>query len=166
MLLDLSVDPYQEVATNAQPIVDYITALLLESPFKHLDSASLTPAVPLSRRGSSQLGCPPPHPFSENELERSPNRSDTMTNSLLIDVAMKCTAFLPASEDGHHSPTFHSAQFKSERQGISDLSRPPSSPNMNIAQYASPYARPQSGAISAEVTNTSFTSSLSGKFVK
>ena len=49
-----SVDPYQEVSTNAQTIVDYITALLLESPFKHLDSASLgySPAVPLSRRGS------------------------------------------------------------------------------------------------------------------
>ena len=74
MLLDLSVNPYQEVATNARTIVDYIAALLLESPFKHLDLASLgyAPAVPLSRRGSPQLGCPPPHPFSENKLERSP----------------------------------------------------------------------------------------------
>ena len=68
--------------TNAQTILYYITALLLASPFKHLDSASLgyAPAVPLSRRGSPQLGCPPLHPISENELERSPHRSDTMTN--------------------------------------------------------------------------------------
>ena len=35
------MDPYQEVSTNAQTIVDYITALLLESPFEHLDSAFL-----------------------------------------------------------------------------------------------------------------------------
>ena len=77
------MDPYQEVPTNAQTIVDYITALLLESPLKQLDSASLgyAPAVPLSQRDSPQIGCPPPHPFLENELERSPNRSDTMTNS-------------------------------------------------------------------------------------
>ena len=165
VLLDLSVDPYQEVATNAQTIVDYITALLLESPFKHLDSASLSyaPAVPLSRRGSPQFGCPPTHPFSENELERS----DSMSNSLSIGVAIKRTASFanslkvfagnigfPASEDSHHSPTFHSAQFKSERQGKADLSRPPS-PNMNVAQYTSPYARPQSGSIPAEGSNAS-----------
>ena len=40
VLLDLSVDPYQEVATSAQMIVDYITALLLESPFGRLDALS------------------------------------------------------------------------------------------------------------------------------
>ena len=70
MLLDLSVDPYQEVATNAQTIVDYITALLLESPFSRLDSASLNYAlaIPLSRRGSPQLSCPPSHSFSEKDF--------------------------------------------------------------------------------------------------
>ena len=167
VLLDLSVDPYQEVATNAQTIVDYITALLLESPFIHLDSTSLNyaPAIPLSRRGSPQLNCPPSHPFPENDLERSMSKSDT--NSLSIGVAMKRTASFanslkifagnigfPASEDGHSSPTSHSAQLKSERQGT-DLSRPPS-PNMNIAQYASPYAQPQSGSSpAAERTNSS-----------
>ena len=168
VLLDLSVDPYQEVATNAQTIVDYITALLLESPFSRLDSASLiyAPGIPLSRRGSPQLSCPPPHPF-ENELERSLSKSDTMTNSLSIGGAMKRTASFAnslkifagniafsASEDGHSSPTLHPAQMRSERQGATDLSRPPS-PNMNIAQYASPYAHPQSGSTPAERTNTS-----------
>jgi regulator-associated protein of mTOR len=169
VLLDLSVDPYQEVATNAQTIVDYITALLLESPFSRLDSASLNydPAIPLSRRGSPQLSCPPPHPFLENELERSSSKSETMTNSLSIGVAMKRTASFanslkifagniafPTSEDGHSSPTLHSAQLRSDRQGTTDLSRPPS-PNMNIAQYASPYAHPQSGSTPAEKPNTS-----------
>ncbi|KIK63862.1 hypothetical protein GYMLUDRAFT_40943 [Collybiopsis luxurians FD-317 M1] len=41
VLLDLSVDPYNEVATQAQTVVDYIMALLLESPFTKLDEASL-----------------------------------------------------------------------------------------------------------------------------
>ena len=91
-----------------------------------------------------------------------------MINNLSIGVTMKPTSSFakslkifaghigfPASKDSHHSPTFHSApQFKFEGQGPSDLSRPPS-PNMNIAQHASSYARPQSGSIPAEGTNTS-----------
>jgi regulator-associated protein of mTOR len=157
VLLDLSVDPYQEVATNAQTIVDYITALLLESPF--------------SRLNSSSLGCPHSHPMPENNLERSLSISDseleTMINSLSIGGALKrnTASFanslkifagniaFPASEDGHSPLTLHSAQLRSERQ---DLSRPPS-PNMNIAQYASPYyAHPQSGSTpERERTNTS-----------
>ncbi|KAF7307461.1 Mip1 [Mycena indigotica] len=40
-LLDLSVDPYPEVATNAQTVLDYIMALLIESPFARLSSSSL-----------------------------------------------------------------------------------------------------------------------------
>jgi regulatory associated protein of mTOR len=162
VLLDLSVDPYQEVATNAQTIVDYITALLLESPFSHLDSTSLTspPSIPLDRRGSPQCGSPrltPPHPLLKSELERLQSRSDTMTSSLSIGVAMKRTASLasslkifagniafPMSEDGCPSPTL-SVQFRSERQGTTDLSRPPS-PNMNIAQYVSPYFHSQGGS--------------------
>ena len=35
ILLELSVDPYQEVTTNAQTSVDYIV-VLLESPFARL----------------------------------------------------------------------------------------------------------------------------------
>ena len=166
VLLDLSVDPYQEVATNAQTIVDYITALLLESPFSRLDTASLNfpPTVAHDRRGSPQLSGTPPHPFLENEVERPPSRSDTIASGLSIGVAMKRTASFanslkifagniafPMSEDGRSSPTSLSSQFRSERQGTTDLSRPPS-PNMNIAQYASPYAHSQSGSTR---TNTS-----------
>ena len=174
VLLDLSVDPYQEVATNAQTIVDYITALLLESPFGRLDSASLNypPTATLDRRGSPQLSGPSSHPFLESELERPPSRNDTMTNSLSsIGGAMKRTASLantlkllagniafPMSEDGHSSPslanTLLSAQFRSERLATTDVSRPPS-PNMNIAQYTSPYAHLHGGSTPAERANTS-----------
>jgi regulator-associated protein of mTOR len=49
VLLDLSVDPYAEVATMAQTIVDYIMALLLESPFTKLESSTLDKPPSLSK---------------------------------------------------------------------------------------------------------------------
>ncbi|KAG8751986.1 hypothetical protein FRC11_008795, partial [Ceratobasidium sp. 423] len=45
-LLELSVDPYPEVATLAQTVVDYITALLLESPFAKLPTADFPKSIP------------------------------------------------------------------------------------------------------------------------
>ncbi|PPQ79360.1 hypothetical protein CVT25_002630 [Psilocybe cyanescens] len=74
LLLDLSVDPYEEVATNAQTIVDYIMALLLESPFTRMDSSSLNsaPISPYDKRG-------PPKPNNPrtrvSSLQSSPNLS-------------------------------------------------------------------------------------------
>src|SRR6266576_3047916 len=55
VLLDLSVDPYHEVATNAQTMVDYIMALLQESPFARLESSTLDhpPLVPPDRKTNS-----------------------------------------------------------------------------------------------------------------
>ena len=62
VLLELSVDPYQEVGTNAQTIVDYIVALLLESPFARLEgSRFLNQVDPPSAFRNSQIrpGCLP-----------------------------------------------------------------------------------------------------------
>ncbi|KAF8167286.1 hypothetical protein B0H34DRAFT_792028 [Crassisporium funariophilum] len=103
VLLDLSVDPYQEVATNAQTIVDYITALLLDSPFARLESTSLNfpPTAPMDRmdrRGSPQLGVrsrvpslqSSPHlpPFPSPSIDRpSLSRSDTMTSTISTGVS-------------------------------------------------------------------------------
>ncbi|KXN84995.1 WD repeat-containing protein mip1 [Leucoagaricus sp. SymC.cos] len=58
VLLDLSVDPYAEVATMAQTIVDYIMALLLESPFTKLEFATLDkpPSVPIDKRSGVGFG--------------------------------------------------------------------------------------------------------------
>ncbi|KAJ3739761.1 hypothetical protein DFH05DRAFT_1512697 [Lentinula detonsa] len=63
VLLDLSVDPYNEVATQAQTVVDYIMALLLESPFTRLDEAS--------------LGSPPLAPINYTNPNHSGVRHDT-----------------------------------------------------------------------------------------
>ncbi|KAH0591317.1 hypothetical protein H2248_001400 [Termitomyces sp. 'cryptogamus'] len=165
VLLDLSIDAYQEVATHAQTIVDYIMALLLESPFTRLESSSLNapPTVPVDRKGSPQTSglrtrtpslqssvshhLPPPSPGG---LRSSISRSETMNtiSSGVTTTLRRTTSFasalkslaggiaFPSSEDGHASPatsvtiTLHN-----------DVSRPPS-PNLNFAQYTSPYSRP------------------------
>jgi regulator-associated protein of mTOR len=167
VLLELSVDPYHEVATNGQTIVDYIMALLLESPFTRLDSTSLDvpPAIPFERR-SPQMGIrssltsltsspsfnqPPPSPGASRP---GLTRSDTMTSTITTGVtntirrtssiaaALKNLAggiAFPSTEDGRSSPI--PGLHPQSRLDSTDISRPPS-PNLNMAQYTSPYSRP------------------------
>lgn len=169
VLLDLSVDPYHEVATHAQTVVDYIMALLLESPFTRLDSTTLhtpptvsadykTPQMGGTRsrvgslQSSPQMNLTPPSPGGPR-----PNiqRADTMTSTTMSTVsttirrttsfanALKSLAngiaFPTTTEDGRSSPApGYSPLSKSD---VSEVSRPPS-PNLNFAQYTSPYSRP------------------------
>ncbi|EDR15987.1 uncharacterized protein LACBIDRAFT_242724, partial [Laccaria bicolor S238N-H82] len=158
VLLDLSVDPYQEVAANAQTIVDYIMALLLESPFTRLEGTSLNnpPTAPADRHASPQLGTAshsPPSPITGDRPGLT--RSDTMTSTISSGVsntlrrtssfanALKSLAngiaFPSSSDDGRASPIVSThVHFQPE---VTDISRPPS-PNLNVAQYTSPYSRP------------------------
>ncbi|KAF9011295.1 hypothetical protein BDQ17DRAFT_1387682 [Cyathus striatus] len=165
VLLDLSVDPYHEVATNAQTF-----------PFTHLEGSSLgvPPTVPPEKRGSPQIGggilggsrvpsivstsssynLPPPSPMGERP---GLNRSDTMTSTISQGVSntiRRTSSFANAlkslangiafpsldGSDGRSSPggVVHHDKHKPE---IPDVSRPPS-PNLNVAQYTSPYSRP------------------------
>jgi regulatory associated protein of mTOR len=159
VLLELSVDPYQEVATNAQTVVDYIMALLLESPFARLEGvsfeaqpvASSGTRTPQSRSHMHSLQSSP----VRNQIPISPvisrpnlNRSDTMTSTISVGVtntlkrtssfanALRNLAF-PLIDDGRPSPS-HTLVV---RPDLPDVSRPPS-PNLNLAQYTSPYLRP------------------------
>lgn len=162
ILLELSVDPYPEVSTNAQTIVDYILALLLESPFTRLDSTSLhIPPVNTAEARSPLLGgarsqVPSPQPSSPGGMILpSLSRGDSMTSSISSGVsstlrrtssfanALKSlagTIAFPSTEDAraspHPGPSYHSS-----RPELMDVSRPPS-PNLSIAQYSSPYSRP------------------------
>jgi regulator-associated protein of mTOR len=167
VLLEFSVDPYQEVATNAQTIVDYITALLLESPFTRLDCTTLgyPPTLPPDQRPAylagtrsrvpSLPGSPMPSvlPPSPSMTRPSITRTDSMTSTITSGVsntvkrtssfanALKTLAggiAFPSAEDGH-SP--NSPGSTHARVDYLDVSRPPS-PNLNIAQYTSPYSRP------------------------
>ncbi|EKM61656.1 uncharacterized protein PHACADRAFT_248390 [Phanerochaete carnosa HHB-10118-sp] len=172
VLLELSCDPYQEVATNAQTVVDYVIALLLESPFTRLENTSLSKPPPnalqatMKRRARSRV---PSHGSQTTVTQAPPSqaarpglpRSDTMSSgmtatSMVVSNTLKRTSSFanalrhlagglpfPSSDGdgGRSSP-------KPQPQNISQLevpgvSRPPS-PNLNYAQYTSPYSRPSS----------------------
>jgi regulator-associated protein of mTOR len=168
VLLDLSVDPYHEVATNAQTIIDYIMALLLESPFTRLPSTTINtpPSTNDDPRGSPQPTAKPRNSFqmppSYNNYPSSPGRerpgltrSDTMTSAIsgVTNTLRRTSSFANAlkslagvafpsapSDDGRSSPSIpHPSTSKREKEA--DISRPPS-PNLNVAKYASPYSRP------------------------
>ena len=159
VLLELSVDPYQEVATNAQTIVDYIVALLLESPFARLEGSRFLNQVdpPTTfknnhnrpRMPSLQSSPALTHASFSSSSSRPPlSRSDTMTSTISTGVtntikrtssfanALKNLAF-PHHDDGRVSPN----HALSNKPDVPDYSRPPS-PNLNFAQYTSPYSRP------------------------
>ncbi|KAG5644146.1 hypothetical protein DXG03_009040 [Asterophora parasitica] len=168
VLLDLSVDAYQEVATNAQTIVDYIMALLLESPFTRLDATSLNapPTVPIDRRGSPQMtsrsrvaSLQPSQsanipPASPGGIRPSISRSETINtiSSGVTNTLRRTSSFanaikslanniaFPTTEDGRASPSIPSSSTQPRIEPV-DVSRPPS-PNLNFAQYTSPYSRP------------------------
>ena len=186
VLLELSVDPYHEVATNAQTIVDYIMALLLESPFKRLDCTTLDypPSPPADRRnlnaGSrSRVASLQSSPQPSSPVLPRPSliRSETMTSSISTGVSntiRRTSSFanalkhlaggiaFPSSEDGRSSPSpGSSSQLRLE---LADLSRPPS-PNLNVAQYTSPYPRPSTPqqAIHSASTSPSMSSRRSNE---
>ncbi|KAL4247407.1 WD repeat RAPTOR family protein [Abortiporus biennis] len=160
VLLELSVDPYQEVATNAQTIVDYITALLLESPFTRLDSTSLHRPLPSHSDATGYTVNRIRDSANASHGSLSPNlarptiqRSETMTSTLssgVTNTLRRTSSFanalknlaggiaFPSLEDGRSSPRPSSSHNKVE---AGDVSRPPS-PNLNYAQYTSPYSRP------------------------
>lgn len=164
VLLDLSVDAYKEVATNAQTIVDYIMALLLESPFTRLDSSSLHAPPTVDRKHSPQisgvrsrvsslqpspsLNLPPlsprpPMSRSETMNTISSGVTNTLRRTSSFANALKSLAngiAFPSSEDGRASPV-PSGIPSQPRPDLNDVSRPPS-PNLNLAQYTSPYSRP------------------------
>ncbi|RXW18505.1 hypothetical protein EST38_g7341 [Candolleomyces aberdarensis] len=170
VLLDLSVDPYNEVATNAQTIVDYIMALLLESPFTRLPSTTIgsPPSTNDDPRGSPQLTAknrnsfqmPPSYNYPSSPGRERPGltRSDTMTSAIsgVTNTLRRTSSFANAlkslagvafpsasSDDGRSSPSVpHPSTSKREKgEKEVDISRPPS-PNLNVAKYASPYSRP------------------------
>lgn len=172
VLLDLSVDPYVEVATMAQTIVDYIVALLLESPFTKLESSTLDkpPTAPNEKRtGSSPYlgsertrslssGAPttaviaPPSP---NPDRPSLARTDTLGNPLSSTLKrtssfanatssfIKSFAFPSTSSDENRSSSAPPLSGSTSFQEPIDLTKPPP-PNLNFAKYESPYPDPES----------------------
>lgn len=164
-LLELTVDPYHEVATNAQTITDYIMALLLASPFYRLDcttldSAPISPnyrgsAAASHTRGQSLQSSPliarPPTPVtSRPSLKRADTVSSTFSG--VASTLRRTSSFasvlrsfaggiaFPSVEEGR-APSSPLPGFSTPSRLDAAQSRPPS-PNFNLAQYTSPYSRP------------------------
>ncbi|KAI5124927.1 hypothetical protein M0805_007354 [Coniferiporia weirii] len=158
-LLELSVDPYPEVAAYAQTIVDYIMALLLESPFSRLDTFVPHPSptvrgrqhIPQSRARLTSLQSPSVVTFPQSS--RNPlTRSDSATSAISsqsANILRRTASFANSLKNLANQYAFPSASTEdvsvvSPQQGpktrtdSTDLSCPPS-PNLNHAAYISPY---------------------------
>ncbi|KAJ3557772.1 hypothetical protein NM688_g1286 [Phlebia brevispora] len=170
VLLELSVDPYLEVATNAQTVVDYITALLLESPFTRLEGTSLNVPPPCPPEISVTIQGPRSRTVSQGSqtliqpavsLAARPAaiRSETMNSTFsgVTNTLRRTSSFanvlrsfaFPTLDDERSSPR-PPTPGRPEPAGIS---RPPS-PNLNFAQYTSPYSRPSTPPNHAFPTST------------
>lgn len=149
-LLELSEDPYQEVSVYAKTIVDYIMALLLESPFTRLDTSTLDVPPPSrgirnsldSRSRVSSSSSPTTSSFSQ--ATRIPlTRSDSATSTISSQgsALIRRTASIANSLVNLAFPSSNE-EAPSLQQGprldTMDSSTPPL-PNLNVAEYASPY---------------------------
>ncbi|KAF9235142.1 raptor N-terminal caspase like domain-containing protein [Melanogaster broomeanus] len=156
VLLELTSDPYHEVATLAQTVTDYIMALLVASPFYRLECTSLdTHPLPVDYRAApgggahsrvSSLQSSPlmQHPPSPVLSRPSLVRNDT-TLSGVTSTLRRTTSFANALRNlaGCRAPP---SPVPPSRPDSLVVSRPPS-PNYNLAQYASPYSRPPTPSV-------------------
>ncbi|KAG6334285.1 hypothetical protein ID866_4800 [Astraeus odoratus] len=167
-LLELTADPYHEVATNAQTVTDYIVALLLASPFYRLDCTSLdSPPIPVDARGglsasvhsrvpslqsSPLLQHATPAIASRPGIARSENVTSALSSSVTSTLrrtssfanALRSLAggiTFPSMDEGRAPSSPLPGPLTPLRADLAQ-SRPPS-PNLNLALYASPYSRPQ-----------------------
>ncbi|CAE6463964.1 unnamed protein product [Rhizoctonia solani] len=140
-LLELSVDPYPEVATLAQTVVDYITALLLESPFSKLPTSDFPKSVP-----ARQAHYPHQPRAGGLDEEKHPRASqigrmtDTLKRTTSFAATLKSIATgyaFPAPESPGPSEPDHAGAFLSK-----DVPRP----HILSAQYVPPYP-PSSDAL-------------------
>jgi regulator-associated protein of mTOR len=162
-LLEMSVDPYPEVAAYAQTIVDYIMALLLESPFARSGFSTLNKPPPTAReRKTSHPSEPRSRIPSLQSTTRPPfatpsriplTRSDSTTSALSSgssNILRRTASFansLKSLAGSYAFPSSNSDDTAVNSTGPSglrvrgeytDISCPPS-PNLNVAEYCSPY---------------------------
>lgn len=159
-LLELSVDPYPEVSAYAQTIVDYVTALLLESPFAQLSSSTLhipPPALkhrqmhapePRSRLPSLQSTVTPYVHAARIPLTRSDSAASAASSGS-SNILRRTTSFANSLKNLANSFAFPSLSTEdasgfTSQQNVkltsdgADTSYPPS-PNLNVSEYTPPY---------------------------
>ncbi|CCO30964.1 Target of rapamycin complex 1 subunit KOG1 Short=TORC1 subunit KOG1 [Rhizoctonia solani AG-1 IB] len=133
-LLELSVDPYPEVATLAQTVVDYITALLLDSPFSKLPTSDFPKSVP-PRQGHY------PHQPRSGGLddEKHPRASQI---GRMTDTLKRTTSFAATLKNiatGYAFPAPESPSLGEPDHAGAFLSKDVPRPHILSAQYIPPY---------------------------
>lgn len=182
-LLEMSVDPYPEVATLACTVVDYITALLLESAFMVAEGSSIRPNL----FGPTRPARPAPVQRAQTALSRSrPSSTGSPVDSSTDPYAADQTSFLFPSTalppqlqrtrtENIPSPKEtlkRSSSFATRLMTMTGLATPTSSPPPNhvditsapeptpaaspyeTATYQAPYALPQSQASPTSLTSS------------
>lgn len=151
-LLELTADPYPEVAAYAQTVMDYVMALLLESPFKHVSGSSLNQPPPLQSRNQgaearTRLSSLTQTPLPQIPLTRSDSvastgstssnilrRTASFANSLRSIAGSYAFPSMSADEGESHSSTMVMSKSKLDIE-----SSAPPSPNLHYAEYTAPY---------------------------
>ncbi|KAG9056238.1 hypothetical protein FS842_011274 [Serendipita sp. 407] len=157
-LYDLAADPHVEVATLASTVVDFITAMLLESPFARIRgttvrsstsstlnsrnrkaSASVTASASVSRQGSTTNIAPstPPSLQRADSAPQVPNRSFPglmRTSSIASALGSLANLAMGTQSAANTAPPSPSQSYQS------DVDLPPG-PAINLARYLSPYPR-------------------------
>ncbi|KAG8759372.1 hypothetical protein FRC14_006036 [Serendipita sp. 396] len=157
-LYDLAADPHVEVATLASTVVDFITAMLLESPFARIRgttvrsstsstlnsrnrkaSASVTASASVSRQGSTTNIAPstPPSLQRADSAPQVPNRSFPglmRTSSIASALGSLANLAMGTQSAANTAPPSPSHSYQS------DVDLPPG-PAINLARYLSPYPR-------------------------
>ncbi|KAJ1301765.1 hypothetical protein OPQ81_008994 [Rhizoctonia solani] len=139
-LLELSVDPYPEVATLAQTVVDYITALLLESPFAKLPTSDFPKSMP-----PRQAHYPHQPRAGGLDDEKNPRASQL---GRMTDTLKRTTSFAATLKNiatGYAFPTPESPGMEVDSAGAF-LSKDVPRPHFASAQYVPPYP-PSSNAL-------------------
>ncbi|KIO31941.1 hypothetical protein M407DRAFT_4824 [Tulasnella calospora MUT 4182] len=167
-LLDLTVDPYPEVANMAKTIADYITALLRESYFARLPASTID-SIPTSdipqpqgtssrssaqARGGSALqpGRDGPNRNSLNLTESTLSTTIKRTSSIANSIRNLAAgyAFPTVADKGHPEGDEEEAEPRPSRQSVRGIAldaHPPRfefkaavpQPRFNFTAYLSPY---------------------------
>lgn len=174
-LYDLVVDPHIEVAAMATTVVDFIVAMLLESPFSRIqgttvrgsrtstnprnrNASSASTGATLSRQPSLTNLTPSTLNSPLQPLQRADSSSQVPTRSSfpgLIRTSSIASAigtlagFAMGTQSGEN--TTPSSPSQSHH---SDAETPPA-PSLNLAQYLSPYRNPASPESSVSSSGTS-----------
>ncbi|QRV97289.1 WD repeat protein [Ceratobasidium sp. AG-Ba] len=142
-LLELSVDPYPEVGTIAQTVVDYIMACLLESPFSKLPSSDFPKSVP------PRMTHYPHQPKAGAAFdEKNPALSRVDTASSHISNTLRRTTSFAATlrniATGYAFPTSldspGAGPSSSHDDGSAGGKRDVPKPHLVSVQYQSPYS--------------------------